>query len=223
MGRFLRCLKAVSPAVLLPAALALAPAASAHPHVWVTVETSVLYESGAVTGFRHKWTFDEYYSRFAVEGRDENNDGTYDRQELKELAEVNVASLKEFEFFTFPKVSGKLLDREAPKDYWLEYKDGALTLFMTLPLKTPVPASQLAQFTFGVYDPTFYVDFALAKENPVQLSAAPSGCVPVIRQPNAQAIQNKSQTLSALPDDAEAPGGFAETVAPTISISCSPS
>ncbi len=154
---------------------ACAPAAAwAHPHVWVTVETEVVYdEHKSVTGFRHKWTFDEAYSQFAVEGRDLNNDGQYDRAELQELAEVNVVTLKEFDYFTFPKVSNKLVDREPPKDYWLEYKDRLLTLYLTLPLKTPIPASKVKDFTFGVYDPTMYVGFAFARENPVRLSAAP--------------------------------------------------
>ena len=57
----------------------------AHPHVWVTVETEVVFdEHKAITGFRHKWTFDEAYSAFAVEGRDINKDGKYDREELRE-------------------------------------------------------------------------------------------------------------------------------------------
>ena len=37
---------------------ALAVPASAHPHVWVTYETTIVYEKGAVTGVEHTWTFD---------------------------------------------------------------------------------------------------------------------------------------------------------------------
>ncbi len=163
---------------------------SAHPHVWVTVETEVVYDAqNAITGFRHKWTFDEAYSLFAVEGRDLNNDGVYDRDELKELADVNVESLKEFEFFTFPRVANTLIDRDPPKDYWLEFHDGLLTLFFTLPLKTPIPAARVKDFTFAVYDPTFYVDFEFAKDNPVRLSAAPARCKPVIKVPDPNKIK----------------------------------
>jgi ABC-type uncharacterized transport system substrate-binding protein len=197
-------------------------AAWAHPHVWVTVETEVVYdEHKAITGFRHKWTFDEGYSRFAVEGRDLNNDGQYDRAELQELAEVNVSTLKEFEFFTFPKVSNKLIDREPPKDYWLEYKDGLLSLFLTLPLKAPVPAARVKDFTFAVYDPTMYVDFAFAKDNPVRLGAAPPRCVPVVKDPDPNAIQRGNQTLSsAAGNDAAASSSVAEQYAKSVSISC---
>jgi ABC-type uncharacterized transport system substrate-binding protein len=207
---------------LFLAAACASGAAWAHPHVWVTVETEVVYdEQKSVTGFRHKWTFDEAYSQFAVEGRDMNNDGQYDREELKELAEVNIASLKEFDFFTFPRVSHKLIDREPPKDYWLEYKDGLLTLFLTLPLKTPIPAGKIKDFTFAVFDPTMYVDFAFAKDTPVRLAAAPPHCVPVVKEPDPAAIQRNSQTLSgAAANDAGASSSIAEQYAKSVSISC---
>ena len=48
--------------------LACALPAVAHPHVWVTVETTVLFEQGSISGFRHKWTFDEFYTSMAVQG-----------------------------------------------------------------------------------------------------------------------------------------------------------
>ena len=211
-----------SPSLQLALFLAIAcnaAAAWAHPHVWVTVETEVVYDAQqSIAGFRHKWTFDEAYSRFAAEGRDLNNDGQYDREELRELAEVNVASLKEFEFFTFPKLSNKLVDREPPKDYWLEYKDGLLTLFLTLPLKTPIPAGSVKDFTFAVYDPTMYVDFAFARDNPVRLGAAPPRCVPVVKEPDPNAVQRNNQTLAGA--DAAASSSVAEQYAKSVSISC---
>ena len=216
-SKLMRCVL-MQTALFLAAACASFPA-WAHPHVWVTVETEVVYdEHKAITAFRHKWTFDEGYSRFAVEGRDLNNDGQYDREELKELAEVNISSLKEFDFFTFPRVAHKLVDREPPKDYWLEYKDGLLTLFLTLPLKTPIPASKVKDFTFAVFDPTMYVDFAFAKDNPVRLSAAPPHCVAVVKQPDPNAIQNGSQSLSSAADPTSS--NVAEQYAKSVSISC---
>src|SRR5579884_2496778 len=84
------------------------PAARAHPHVWVTVETEVLFgPAGQITGFKHKWTFDEFYTEFAIQGLDTNNDGIYSEEELKPLAQTNVEALKEFNYFTFPTVSDK--------------------------------------------------------------------------------------------------------------------
>ena len=70
---------------LLALALAVAggaPSARAHPHVWVTVETTVVYENGSVTGLQHKWSFDDMYTAMAIQGLDANGDGTYSREEL---------------------------------------------------------------------------------------------------------------------------------------------
>src|ERR1700682_4034432 len=81
--------------------------AQAHPHVWIFVETTVLYDKGTFTGLRHKWTFDEFYAATAIEGLDKNHDGKYDREELAELAKVNIDGLKDFAYFTFPALAGQ--------------------------------------------------------------------------------------------------------------------
>ena len=163
------------------------PQARAHPHVWVTVETEIMHDAqDNITGFRHKWTFDEFYTSFAIQGMDKNNDGIYDREELKELADINISSLKEFGFFTFPKLAGHDVEELPPQDYWLEHKDGLLTLYFTLPLKKPVAKAKLKDFQFAVYDPTFYVAFAFAEGESVRLAAG-TGCKPEISKPEVQA------------------------------------
>lgn len=95
--------------------------ALAHPHIWVTTRTTVLYENGAIAGLRHAWTFDEYYTVMAIDGLDTNKDGVYSREELAELAKVNVEALKEFGYFTFPKLKGQDLAVGTPKDFFLEH------------------------------------------------------------------------------------------------------
>ncbi len=95
--------------------------AFAHPHVYVTVETTVLFDKGTITGLRQRWLFDEFYTTMAIEGLDINNDGVYDRKELAELAKVNVDGLAQMDYFTFAKLGSLRLAFDAPKDYWLEH------------------------------------------------------------------------------------------------------
>ena len=184
------CSQRVACLALMMAMVSLIGAASnarAHPHVWVTVETEILHDAqDNITGFQHKWTFDEFYTSFAIQGMDKNNDGKYDREELKELAEVNITSLKEFGFFTFAKLAGHDVEELPPRDYWVEHNDGLATLHFTLPLKKSVPKAKLKDFQFAVYDPTFYVSFAFAEGEPVRLAAG-SGCKPEISKPEVQA------------------------------------
>jgi ABC-type uncharacterized transport system substrate-binding protein len=92
-----------------------------------------------------------------------------------------VESLKEFGFFTFAKADGKKQKFDEPVDYFLEFRDGLLTLHFTLPLKTPVKSKELA---LEVFDPTFFVDFKFAEQNPVRLVGAPTACQISFQRPN---------------------------------------
>lgn len=95
--------------------------ASAHPHVYVTVESTVLYANNTITGLRQRWYFDEFYTSMAIEGLDTNGDGIFDRQELAELAKVNVDGLSQMEYFTFARLGEQKLAFDPPKDYFLEH------------------------------------------------------------------------------------------------------
>ena len=145
----LHCLRALPMTAAL--LVGLGGSASSHPHVWITVETTVLYDKGAFTGLEHKWTFDEFYTAMAIEGLDKNNDGVYSREELAELAKVNIDGLKEFGYFTYPVVDGEDVKIQDPTDYWLEHKDGVLSLHFTVPFDKPIPAKAKG-FAYVVQD-----------------------------------------------------------------------
>jgi ABC-type uncharacterized transport system substrate-binding protein len=178
--------------LLLAGALAFgAGAAQAHPHVWITATSELIYApDGSITGVRHAWTFDDMFSTYAVQGLETKTRGVYSREELGPLAQTNVESLKEFGFFTFAKADGKKEKFQEPVDYYLEYKDAALTLHFTLPLKTPVKPRQLV---LEVFDPEFFIDFTYAEKDPVRLVGAPAACQIKFQRPsdgaaNAQQI-----------------------------------
>jgi ABC-type uncharacterized transport system substrate-binding protein len=169
--------------VLFAGALALGPStAQAHPHVWITASSELIYAAdGSVTGVRHAWTFDDMFTSYALQGIETKTKGAYSREELSSLAQTNVESLKEYGFFTFAKADGKKEKFLEPVDYYLEYKDAALTLHFTLPLKTPVKPRELA---VEVFDPSFFIDFGFAKKNPVTLVGAPAACQMKFERPN---------------------------------------
>lgn len=145
--------------------------AQAHPHVWVTFHSDVLYAAdGTMTGVRHAWTFDEMFSAYALQGIAHAKKGHYTRQELAPLAQTNVDSLKEYDYFTYARADGKKLKFLDAVDYWLDYNNAALTLHFTLPLKVPAAARSMK---IEVYDPSIFVDFEFAKDTPVSLSGAP--------------------------------------------------
>ena len=176
-------LRALLALVLLAGGVTLgAVPAQAHPHVWITAASELIYApDGSITGVRHAWTFDDMFSTYALQGLETKTKGVYSPEELAPLAQTNVESLKEFGFFTFARADGKKEKFLEPVDYFLEYKDAALTLHFTLPLKTPVKPKQLA---VEVFDPEFFIDFGFAKKDPVRLVGAPAACQMQFQRPN---------------------------------------
>jgi ABC-type uncharacterized transport system substrate-binding protein len=194
-----------------------AGAAQAHPHVWITATSELLYApDGSVTGVRHAWTFDDMFSTYALQGLETKKKGVYSREELAPLAQTNVESLKGFRYFSFARADGKKQKFEEPIDYFLEYKDAALTLHFTLPLKTPVKPKQLA---LEVFDPEFFIDFQFAKKDPVRLVGAPAGCQLQFQRPNdgsASAQQLNEQTFTDGGDNSN----FGAMFANKITVDC---
>lgn len=185
-------------AALFFAALPLQPA-HAHPHVWVTARSELIYGAdGKLSAVRHAWTFDEMFSSFSTQGLDANGDGQFSREELAPLAEVNVTSLDEFKFFTFGKFGGdKRVAFSKPVDYWLEMgPDKLLTLRFTLPVKEKAPGPS-EPYRVEVYDPTYFVAFEFAKDNPAKTVSAPAGCGVELERPKApDATQSKKLSES---------------------------
>ena len=172
-----RWLKRYLPAFVI-ATVCLATPAQAHPHVWVTMNTDLLYApDGSVTGLRQAWAFDDMFSAYSTMGIPAKTKGQFTREELQPLAQVNVESLKDYAYFTYAWIDGKR-QKDAftdPIDYWLTYDDKAnvLTLHFTLPFKEPVKAKVLK---IEIYDPEFFIDFGFTEKNPVKLVGAPLQC-----------------------------------------------
>ena len=163
-------------ALAATALLAMMADAAAHPHVFVEARSEMVFGTeGKLVSIRHVWRFDAAFTAFAVQGLDADGDGKLSHEELQPLAKVNVESLKEYDFFTFLRTGGKPRDFVDPSEYWLDFSDGRLTLFFTLPLKSPASVKG-GETTLEVFDPSYFVDFTMTKKDPFVLTEAPDGC-----------------------------------------------
>ena len=191
--------------ILRPLALGLlalafaAPAAHAHPHVYVTMKSEIVYDAeGRMTGSRHHWTFDDLFSTYATQGLESKEKGKFSREELQPLAEVNVTSLKEFDFFTQGKLNGKKAEFEQPVDYFLEQKDDLLTLHFTLPLKQ---AAATKDVDLEIYDPLYFVAFEFDEKEPITLKGAPASCkISTVKLGDDSQAKSLSESIFARPD-----------------------
>ena len=210
-----------SVAAAFAAFMALSGSALAHPHVWVTMKSELVFApDGTVTGVRHAWTFDDMFSVFATQGIESKKKGEYTRQELAPLAEVNVTSLKEYDFFTYAKANGQKIEfNEPPKGYYLEFdpKETVLTLHFTLPLKQPVKAKDLS---IDIYDREFFVDFSFAEKDPAKLVGAPAQCKLTVGRPQEMDAQLSQQLGQLGPDQRDSSLTIGAEYANKLVVTC---
>lgn len=212
-------------ALALSAAISFAAtgAAKAHPHVFVEARSEIIFdEAGRVTGVRHSWRFDEAFTAFAIQGLDQNGDNELTTEELQPLAKVNVESLKEFDYFTYLFQGDDALTFKEPEEYWLDFYDGRLTLFFTLPMEKPV-ISDGGVFTLEVYDPTYFVAYEMTSDTPFALADAPAGCTleftppPELDTGTATALAQIPSSQRDIPDEFQS---VTETLSNTATVTC---
>lgn len=164
--------------------------AGAHPHVFVTTRTTLMFDHGGkVAAIRQSWTFDDMYSAFVTGGLTEG-DKLATREQLAPLAKTNVEQLADYGWFTYAKSAGAVVAYKAPTDYWLEEgADKLVTLTFTLPLAAP--ASARRAFTLQTYDPTYFIDFEPDDKRPVIFEGAPAGCSRNVFKPDPLVATDK--------------------------------
>ncbi len=101
--------------------------------------------------------------------------------------------------------------------YWLDDKDSILTLHFTLPFKTPVKAKLLR---VEIYDPTIFVDFEFAKDKPVKLAGAPSGCKLDVVLPHDISIAQSQKLGEAFFNQLSAAQNWGAQFANKILVNC---
>lgn len=195
--------------------------AEAHPHVLVDAQTEIVFDDrGAITAVRHIWQFDDAFAAYAVQGLDANNDGQLTRSELVPLAQTNVDSLANYDFFTWLDFDGEAQAFQAPAEYWLDSYHGHLTLFYTLPLQTPAAAQSAV---LRIFDPEFFVAITFDDGPPITLDNAPPGCSAEFIPPPALDPQTAA-ALAAIPaDQRDLPAnlaGYTDELANTFIITC---
>ncbi len=95
-----------------------------HGSIEAYMTTELVYApDGSATAVRHAWTFDDMFSAFATQGIAARAKGQFTRAELQPLAQTNIESLKEYAYFTYAQIDGRM-QKDAfgkPSDYWLDY------------------------------------------------------------------------------------------------------
>jgi ABC-type uncharacterized transport system substrate-binding protein len=185
-------------AAFLSALAAAALPAAAHPHVWIEMRSDVVFDDkGLITAMNLMWTFDDGYAQMALDGLDANGDGVYSPTELDPLTKENIASLKDYGFFTVMRYNGQKQEIGEVTEYGQIWSNDKLQLHMRVPLKTPVDPTKGA-FVAKVYDPDFFIAMDYAKDEPVTaIGAIPKNCAIVVKPVPTDAEVEQTRAMLA--------------------------
>lgn len=143
----------------------------AHPHIWIDAVATLVFAESKLTAVRIQWTFDELFSGALRDQFDPNKTGKFDGQALANLKEDAARGLKEFNWFTHLTIGGKKLAIAEGKDFSAAIEGDRVVYRFTVPIAPPVDPAQTS-VTLSLYDQSFYIDVALAKEKPVRVEGA---------------------------------------------------
>ena len=147
-------------------------------------------DDGRIAAIAISWTFDEFYSAFAVEGAARTKDG-YDEELLAGLAEVNLQNLAEWDYFTEITAGGQTIALGTAydgKSTWDE-ATGRLSLSFTVPLEEPLASAKAAPPQLRIYDPSYYISIEYERTDPVRLTGkVPEGCTFKSDTPNVENV-----------------------------------
>jgi ABC-type uncharacterized transport system substrate-binding protein len=193
--------------------------AEAHPHVWVTVRSHLVFSpEGNLTSVIHDWTFDEMYSSFATQGLAPPGE-LVKREQFALLANENAGSLAQIGFYTVLKIGGKQVDFGEVTDYWMEERpDHLVSLHVVLPLRTPTPPGKFV--TMMVSDPEFFVDFEFDDKDPVALDNPPAGCSLSITHPKPLDVDDSKKLSESFFSNLSPGAGFGFKLASRAIVAC---
>ena len=146
--------------------------AIAHPHIWVTVEATVLVVAGAFTGLRYVWRFDKAYRDSLLEQFDTDKDGTLSDAELNVWLDLSIKTLRGQKLFTTARAGKQKLAFDSPRDVRVEKRGEGLVLHFLALLAKPAPIAGV-ELQIDIYDPTFFSGFDFAPDHPVAVEAKP--------------------------------------------------
>lgn len=191
--------------ILLALVLAgFAGAAQAHPHIFIDAEVDIVFDDeGAVSRLDQRWTFDEAFSAWAVQGLDADGDGVTSTEELQELADENMRGLSQYQFYTYAGEGQENLTFHHLPGQTNSYENGRTTLNFSIAPEQPYRIGR--ELDLAINDPEYYVAISFAVASKVRLVNAPPGCSMHLEPPREMPAEIADQLYALPPEVTELP------------------
>ncbi len=190
--------------------------ASAHPHAWIDLRsTVVLNEAGQAIALEQEWLFDDFYTAVATEASGSTNDKKTD---WMELAKSNLDSLKAYNYFTEIRSGGEKVTLGTVSEYDSEVRGGRLWMRFVVPLASPVDP-KAKDFSFSVYDPSYYIEILHMKGDVVAFKGPSANtCRGYVLTPKP--TTEMLLLAQAIDDNAKPDTGLGKMFAERVEVSC---
>ncbi|MBN2752994.1 MAG: DUF1007 family protein [Rhodospirillaceae bacterium] len=165
------------------AACAVASPARAHPHSWIDLRVSVLFDDeGRITGLHENWLFDEAYTTFILDHFAKGKKHALKAAEFRAIAAKIMTNLKPYHYFTKASDGGKELVVATIEVPEATVQGERFDLSFTIKLQSP---TKEGHFAYEIFDPTYYIELLHAEgDGAIRLMNAPSGCTHHLIKPN---------------------------------------
>jgi ABC-type nickel/cobalt efflux system permease component RcnA/ABC-type uncharacterized transport system substrate-binding protein len=186
--------------------------AFAHPHIFIDARLVVVFDDeGNISGLRQAWSFDALYSAWAIQGLDENGDGTVTSDELQPLADDNMLGLKEYDYYSaIGPANGENVPFATGYDARMEYDGTNLQLAFAVDLATPLSTDDVVEIE--VSDPEYYSAFQFVEGEAVFFDNAPESCSAEVNGPRPIDPAIEERLFALGPEVLELPEELAQAV-----------
>ncbi|MDA9009066.1 DUF1007 family protein [Alphaproteobacteria bacterium] len=187
--------------------------AQAHPHEWIDIRTTVIFnDSGQIERLRNDWTLDEYSTAYTMESMTSR-----DQKSLDELAANIVSNLSEFSYLTKFEGGNDVSVKEG-KAIEASIDGIRFRLLFDLVFTNPVDV-QGRTFSYSSFDPEYYIEI-LHQEKGAQavLENAPEGCSVSLEK--ASPDETQVAYAQSLDKNADASDDLGALFAEKVRVSC---
>jgi ABC-type uncharacterized transport system substrate-binding protein len=144
-------------------ALVAGSAADAHPHVFIDTGLELVFDaSGALSGVRVTWSYDEFTSLLVLEDRglDPDHDGVLTEEELAALDGFDMNWDEGWPGDLYLRAGGEEIALSRPLSHDVRFENGRIVTTHLRGLERSV-AMDGTEVVLAAYDPTYYVAYAL--------------------------------------------------------------
>lgn len=190
----------------------------AHPHVWIDMRSAALLDAaGRVEAVRLEWTFDRFYSSFAIEDLDTDGDRKVSDAEADRWVRTAFDNIAEAGYFAELLVDGRNYPptkAEAPVGRW---QDGRLFMSFVVRLDAPADPRKVA-VGYMSYDPLFYIDVRHPDGGATVEGPGADACSAALgrSEPSPETVAS----AAALDKTETAPSGLGRLFADYVKVTC---